>query len=186
MARRGADLYVLSEIPENADETTLAAAARDGYEVRILAGMAVMARGRLDGVERLVRWRQLQVFQVRWQWQDLDLRLFVLDSTGDLRYARDPLMREIVKWIERRQPDLVIGDFNAPRRSRRLWPPPEGYVHAYEASGAGWGYTWPAPVPLLAIDHCLTGKRIAPRRYDLDTFLWSDHRMQTLTFDTRE
>ncbi len=183
---RGADLYVLSEIPDDIDGKTLAAAVGDGYQAEILAGMAVMARGRLDGVERLVRWRHLDVFQVRWRWEDADLRLFVLDSTGDLRVPRDPLMREIVSWIGARQPDLVIGDFNAPRRSRALWPPPEGYVHAYDASGAGWGYTWPAPLPLLAIDQCLAGKRILPRRYELRTFLWSDHRMQTLRFDVRE
>ena len=99
--------------------------------------------------------------------------------------ARDPNLREIVAWIERRQPDVVVGDFNAPRRSRALQPAPEGYAHAYESSGSGWSYTWPSLLPVLAIDQCLIGPRISPGRYRLGTSLLSDHRIQKLTFDLR-
>ena len=80
------------------------------------------------------------------------------------------------------EPDLVVGDFNAPRRSRALSPLPSGFVHAYEAVGSGWSYTWPVLCPLYSIDHCIVGQRIHPVVYNLESSWHSDHRRQVLEF----
>jgi len=95
-----------------------------------------------------------------------------------LNVARDPVLREINALIEQHQPDLVIGDFNAPRRSWGLSQLPDGYRHAFDTVGRGCGYTWPSFAPMLAIDQCVTGPRIAPVNYELRTTLASDHRLQ--------
>jgi endonuclease/exonuclease/phosphatase (EEP) superfamily protein YafD len=185
LAREDADLYVLSELAGRLDEDFLAAAFGDGRAVVVRSGLGVVARGTLDQVETVVERKLLLLYQMRWRWEGGELRLFVADSASNLFMARDPNLREIAGWIERRRPDLVVGDFNAPRRSRALWPPPPGFAHAYDASGSGWSYTWPSLVPLLAIDQCLIGPRISPGRYRLGTSALSDHRIQSLTFDLR-
>lgn len=185
LAREDADLYLLSELPDRLDAAFLSAALGGDRDVVIRSELGVVARGKLDRIETLVEQKHLQLYQMRWRWKGGELRLFFADSASSLFMARDPNLREIAGWIERRRPDVVVGDFNAPRRSRALWPPPPGYAHAYEASGSGWSYTWPSPLPLLAIDQCLIGLRISPGRYRLRTSPLSDHRMQTLTFDLR-
>ena len=49
---------------------------------------------------------------MRWTWEGGELLLFIVDSASDLFMARDPNLREVVSWIERRQPpsrNLVAG-----------------------------------------------------------------------------
>lgn len=89
---------------------------------------------------------------------------------------------EIRKLMVAWDADIVVGDFNAPRRSRALSPLPSGFVHAYEATGSGWSYTWPIPFPVYAIDQCILGSRISPVVYDLESSWRSDHRRQILEF----
>jgi len=65
------------------------------------------------------------------------------------------------------RPDLVAGDFNAPRRSRAISPLPAGFAHAYDLAGCGWSYTWPVICPLYAIDQCIVSNSVRPIRYEL-------------------
>lgn len=109
------------------------------------------------------------------------VRLLALDLPSGLRSHRDPLLRKVNAIITKTQPDLVVGDFNAVRQATQLQPPPQGYRHAYDAAGSGWSYTWPVPVPVLAIDQCVIGRRIEPIDYKLGTGA-SDHRWQRLEF----
>jgi len=109
------------------------------------------------------------------------LRLLAFDLPGGLWGHRDPLLRKVNAIIATTQPDLVVGDFNAVRQATQLQSPPPGYRHAYDAAGSGWSYTWPVPVPMLAIDQCLIGQRIEPVDYTLGTGA-SDHRWQRLDF----
>jgi len=102
--------------------------------------------------------------------------------TSDLLVPRDPLLRRMRALMESERPDLVAGDFNAPRRSRALWPLPPGYSHAYLAAGRGWSYTWPVPCPLYALDQCIVSSAIRPLRYDLAADPASDHRIQLMEF----
>jgi endonuclease/exonuclease/phosphatase (EEP) superfamily protein YafD len=109
------------------------------------------------------------------------LRLLALDLPSSLRRHRDPLLRQVKDVIVLQQPDLVLGDFNAVRRATQLRMLPAGYRHAYDAVGSGWSYTWPVPLPVLAIDHCMIGPQIQPIEYVLGTGP-SDHRWQRLDF----
>ena len=95
---------------------------------------------------------------------------------------RDPPLRQLIRLMEAHQPDIVAGDFNAPRRSLALDPLPVGFRHAYEVAGKGWSYSWPILFPVYAIDQCILGKRIVPIRYELASSIHSDHRRQILEF----
>jgi endonuclease/exonuclease/phosphatase family metal-dependent hydrolase len=77
-------------------------------------------------------------------------------------------------------PDVVIGDFNTPRRASGLSPLAPGYVHAYDARGEGWSYTWPVPVPVVAIDQCIVASGVDVSKYRLVSTRASDHRLQEI------
>jgi endonuclease/exonuclease/phosphatase family metal-dependent hydrolase len=96
------------------------------------------------------------------------------------------LLRRVTDVVVECRPDIIVGDFNAPRRSRALCPLPEGFSHAYDDAGCGWSYTWPVPCPVLAIDQCITGSRVKALKYDLGVSRHSDHRMQILDFATKD
>lgn len=117
---------------------------------------------------------------VTWHTPTGDLQIVVADLPAFLSVAREPLLIRLMKLVTDSGADLVIGDLNAPRRSRRLTQLPDGFRHGYEASGSGWSYTWPAQLPLLAIDHCIVGPRVIPVAYALDSTMLSDHRIQTI------
>ena len=99
---------------------------------------------------------------------------------------RHPLLERVLAMIGARVPDLVLGDFNAPRRSLALSRLPAGFRHAYDAAGSGWSATWPAALPLLAIDQTIVGPRLVVRRYTLRTTRISDHRLQLTELDFGE
>jgi endonuclease/exonuclease/phosphatase (EEP) superfamily protein YafD len=124
----------------------------------------------------------MKVQEVTWTRDGQAVQLLVVDLPSEIHIHRDPLLREINRLIEQHQPDLVVGDFNAPRRSRALCELPDGYRHAYDTAGTGWGYTWPVPVPMYALDHCLHSSKIIPVRYDLESSISSDHRLQVFDF----
>ena len=110
------------------------------------------------------------------------IRVLVADLPSDLAEARGPHLA----WLHERMvafaPDLVVGDFNAPRRALGLATLPRGYEHAYERVGSGYSATFPVPVPLWAIDQTIFGARIEPLAYELRSTLASDHRLQRLDF----
>jgi endonuclease/exonuclease/phosphatase (EEP) superfamily protein YafD len=110
------------------------------------------------------------------------LKILAVDIVSSPRVARDPQLRRLVEWIGRERPDLVVGDFNAPRNSLALTHLPAGYRHAYEAAGSGWSATWPSFLPLWQIDHTLLGPAIEPARYGFFLSRASDHRGQRLEF----
>jgi vancomycin resistance protein VanJ len=178
-----ADLYAFSEPPYGgrADEVGRAL----GYGSALPLGeLSLVARGRL-GAPRWLSWSPLQAVLVPWTVDGVTLRLLLVDFVSDLRVARGPHLLHLRALIDAHRPDLVLGDLNAPRRSRSLHPPPPGFVHAYEAAGRGWSATWPVPVPLWSIDHCLVGPRLGVTRYRLRGNRGSDHRMQVVDLAPR-
>jgi endonuclease/exonuclease/phosphatase (EEP) superfamily protein YafD len=185
LVREHADLVVVSEAPRKATGEILASTLGPGYTGLRISSMAVMARGALRNVRRWANDDQLKAYSVTWDSVEGPIEILAVDVASNVLMARDPVLRRVSWLIEQTQPDLVVGDFNAPRRSRALNPPPPGYVHAYEAAGRGWSATWPLPCPMLAIDQCLLGRRIEPIRYDLLTARGSDHRAQVLDFRLR-
>jgi vancomycin resistance protein VanJ len=177
-----ADLYVLSEIPNAKAVENFRASLGEAYSAAVFDNLAVIGRGQVRAEEWLIRRGRVKLQTVHWRHAEQVFTLFVVDLPSELHIHREPLLREVNRFIEERQPDLIVGDFNAPRRSRALSDLPTGYRHAYDAVGEGWGYTWPVPVPLYALDQCIYSPRLRAQRYELVTSTHSDHRLQVFEF----
>lgn len=147
---------------------------------------AFLGRGQFWKGRWLEEMKDLRVYLFHWRYQDREYKIIAAHLASHPLTPRDPLLKRLVHHIAVIEPDLVVGDFNAPRRSGRLTPLPAGYVHAYDSAGNGWSYSWPVPVPLYAIDQCILGRNIVPVRYTLESTSASDHRMQTLDFALKE
>jgi len=176
------DICVLSEVPRDAQLQVLADKLGADTTFIRLDDLAVLAKGTLKVEARPLEPGQARAFLVHWQHPQALLKVLVVDLPSSPKIPRDPLLRQVRTLISADQPDLIVGDFNAPRRSLVLSDLPAGYAHAYDLAGAGWSYTWPMPMPAWAIDQCIVGPRLRAGRYDLHANLDSDHRMQQLDF----
>lgn len=181
LVQQHADIYVLSEPPDAAALERLRTSLGSDYSAQRLGNMAMVARGSMSEFESLVQSKRIEVHTFEWAVDGQVLRMFGVDLVSSIFVARDPLLRQVNALIATYKPDIIVGDFNAPRRSLGLCDLPAGYRHAYNECGAGPGYTWPVPIPVYALDQCILGVRIAPTSYNLST-TWSDHRVQTLKF----
>lgn len=179
-----ADIYVFSEIPY-AHANLFARQLGDDYDAIEFDTMAVVARGTIEDTRWLVRRRGAQFFRLNWRQHEKVTSVFVVDLLSDPSIPRNPPLRQLRALIEEEQPDLVIGDFNAPRRSLVLDNLPHGYEHAYRSVGSGFGYTWPVPCPMYSLDHCIHGPQITPLAYELHSTFRSDHRLQVFDFTYR-
>jgi len=177
-----ADVYVLSEAGARPRLEALRSALGEGYKVWRRGDLAVIAEGNLESTEWLLDRPGAKACLVAWGRGERTVSLLIIDLPANISLHRDPLLRDVNRLIERHKPDLVVGDFNAPRRSRALSDLPAGYRHAYDTAGSGWSYTWPAPVPMYAIDQCIHSPRVIPARYELFSSIHSDHRMQVFDF----
>lgn len=175
-----ADLYVLSEPPWDLEDELF-----PGYEGAALGAMSVFARGRIEplGYASTQKWMFLHL--VRCTIDDQVLLLLLADLPSNVLVHRQPLLEELNRQIAVHQPDLVLGDLNAPRDSLELTRLPTGYAHAYNELGSGWSYSWPMPLPVYSLDHCLFGPRVEPEAYRLGWTLLSDHRPQVFDFQVR-
>lgn len=181
--RQRADLYAFSEPPYGGHARDVGDALGDGAPLPV-GEVALVARGTL-GTPRWLSQGPLQAVLVPWTVDGATWRLLLVDLVSDVRVARHPLLTRLRDLIDAEQPDLVLGDLNAPRRSRALTPPPAGFVHAYDVAGRGWSATWPMPVPLWPIDQCLVGPRLRVTGYRLRGSRASDHRMQVIELAPR-
>ena len=177
------DVLVLSEVLPETDLDAVAEVLGDEYTSGLAGNMAIVARGTL-GPFRPVSTPRIRAHLVSWEHDDRICRLLAVDMPSNLLTKRSPALQDLCGLIEQHQPDIVAGDFNAPRRSLALTRLPDGYAHAYDQAGAGWSYSWPTFVPVLGLDQCITGPGIVPVRYDLRSTRASDHRMQILDFRT--
>lgn len=169
------DLLVLSEANERAAGPY--DAALDGFEFRTLGGLTVAARGTVT-VEWIDRQRHLQTVLAHCRIDGSDLGVLAVNLTSKVTVARAPLLEQVLARLRERRPDLVVGDFNAPRRSRALARLPVGWRHAYDEAGRGWSATWPQALPLLAIDQLLVGPGWDVVDYRLLPGPGTDHRLQ--------
>ena len=177
-----ADIYVLSEIESILELTGLAGDLGSEYRTQMRGNLAVVAPGEIHLSPRLNVDPRIQSWLATCRLPARTGRILVVDLPSAVQIARDPLLAEVIQLIEEHQPDLIVGDFNAPRRSRRLSQLPAGYQHAYETIGSGSGYTWPVPLPMYSLDHCLFSPQIIPVRYQLLSSWSSDHRLQVFDF----
>lgn len=177
-----ADIYLISETARGREPRFLVKDFGPEHYVLKFERQAVVSPYPLSDLEPIVDTPSLQLWQFEWHLPERDLKVFMVDIGSDLMLVRDPLLRTINEHVEEKRPDLVIGDFNAPRRSLALSDLPRGYAHAYDAVGHGPSYTWPMPVPVLAIDHCLFHRALVPVAYELYGSKYSDHRLQVFDF----
>ncbi len=77
-------------------------------------------------------------------------------------------------------PDLVIGDFNAPRGSRSVRAVVGGMTNAFDAAGRGPMGTWPRRTPLWHIDQAFVGELVEATRYRVVDPGLGEHRMQVI------
>lgn len=182
LARERGDLTVVSELPP---KRTLAVVVPGVAESRSIARrwqLVVIASGALapGAIEHHGGARSWPLV-----WTPPGghpVRILVADLPSDLADARAPHLAWLHERMTAFAPDLVMGDFNAPRRSLGLAGLPDGYQHAYERVGSGYSASFPVPLPLWAIDHTIFGPRIDPLAYVLQTPFGSDHRLQRFDF----
>lgn len=181
-----AELVILSEVQKREHAETLAGLLPELPHVRYAVPMLVLSKHPLGEVKVLARATGLRVYELDLQQEEAPWRFVVLDVGANFELAREPLMKTLRSRLEARQPDFLAGDFNTPRKSRLLTPPAPGFVHAYEEAGQGWSYTWPTFLPVLAIDHLFVlQERVEVESYEIESSLWSDHRLQKATLKRR-
>ena len=90
----------------------------DVYQSQRFGSMLVIAKGRIAEGKWLIRSNTSQVYSFLWQYNGDSLRIFSVDLISDIIVARDPLLRQLNRLAVEYQPDLIVGDFNAPRRQR--------------------------------------------------------------------
>lgn len=73
-------------------------------------------------------------------------------------------------------PTIVMGDFNTPVDSVWFDEVRDDYTHAFEQAGRGTLATWPAPLPLLAIDHVWLSAQFQIECASIGWTWASDHR----------
>jgi vancomycin resistance protein VanJ len=85
--------------------------------------------------------------------------------------------QDLMRWIRPLQdPTIVAGDFNTPPAGMaygQLVPPLRS---AFSDAGGGWGFTFPARLPMLRIDHILYSAGLEARRCQVGAPPGSDHR----------
>lgn len=178
-----ADIYVLSEFPKKINARSFSKTFGKDCQSVFFKDMAIFWQGKFRDTKILERDNGLRILSLDFALADgPPLRLFAVDLASTIGKPRNPNLRKLAGHMARDLPDLVVGDFNSPRRSGALAPLPEGFAHAYEAAGSGWSYTWPVFCPVYAIDQCIFGKRIIPVQYDLFASTKSDHRRQMFEF----
>jgi endonuclease/exonuclease/phosphatase (EEP) superfamily protein YafD len=179
-----ADIYVLSEAYADVGVQILLDELGPSYSMERAHSMAVIARGSvIRPSSPRIRGR---AYPFLCSIDGAPVRILVADLPSLPIIYRAPFLKQICFIVEKTKPDLIVGDFNAPRRSLLLSRLPEGYAHAYHLAGKGWSATWPAQLPLWAIDQCIVGPGLQAIRYDLLTSSVSDHRMQVLDFVVRK
>jgi len=181
-----ADICVLSEIPKKLDIQATARSFGQGYYATRINNLAVITRGAILDGKWLINQNGVRAYGIVWESPQGNCRVLVVDMASNPLLSREPRLLQIRMLMVDWGADIVVGDFNAPRRSRALSPLPSGFVHAYETAGSGCSYTWPLPCPVYAIDQCILGPRIRPVEYDLESSWRSDHRRQILDFTIDE
>ncbi|MBN1256614.1 MAG: hypothetical protein JXA52_02780 [Planctomycetes bacterium] len=176
-----ADIYVLSEVSKYVDDTAIAQGLGEEFIKLRLGELSVIAKDRLVSGQRITNGKA-KSYPVAWNFGEIEIKLLVVDLPSSIFIERAPLLQWVCDIAIQQEPDLIVGDFNAPRRSLGFSKFPPGYAHAYDLAGKGWGYTWPTLLPVYAIDQCLVGPKITTSDYQIHSTLTSDHCLQVLSF----
>lgn len=140
-------------------------------------------------IERYINPRHGNAFIVRLNMPQGIFRLLVVDGISQYTQLRTPFLHDIqqtvIEQYEKQQPiDVIVGDFNAVRRSQGFDDYPimgDGYWLAADKT-LGWRGTWKSYAPLFDIDHIWVNRRYQAV-YTKFLFNWaSDHHGQLVTF----
>lgn len=93
-----------------------------------------------------------------------------------LASSAESRMIEVQKILDGLPSELTIiaGDFNLPPRGLAYWMITRRYANSF-AAARGFGYTYPARLPLMRIDHVFTTNDMAPMRWRTINTGASDH-----------
>lgn len=182
LAAENADIVVITDVPSGMSLRGVQQHMGASYQVTQKAGMAIFCRGSVYPGDVLTPKGPLTVVQVVCRLKGTDFSIFAVNMHSSIWIPRNRYLKELMRLMINHQPDFVVGDMNAPRRSAALNPLPAGFRHAFDLAGSGWGYTWPEPRPLYAIDQCLVNSSIEALDYRLRATRLSFHRMQILDF----
>jgi endonuclease/exonuclease/phosphatase family metal-dependent hydrolase len=92
--------------------------------------------------------------------------LYLVDLPSNPRRPRMAIAREVRRLLDETSaapPDLVIGDFNMTRGSASVATLFPNLIHAFNATGHGYGATFPRRLPLYHIDHVLVNENAGLR-----------------------
>lgn len=178
---QAADIYAITEPPMQLHK--FISIFSQGYDVASTQHLLLAVKGKIQKKIWLYNKNGFRIWYFKIRTEERNLTLFLVDLASRINLARDPYLQKLNKFIRQYKPNLVVGDFNAPRLSGALQNLPNHYTHAYYLAGSGWSYTWPVPLPVLAIDHILVSQKISVVSYVLETYWVSDHRMQKMLFN---
>lgn len=171
------DIILLSEVSDDVKENDF-----EGFEVLRQSGLLIACRGHISLSGAFEMRGAFNGFLAHCELVDGPLVVMVADHVSSPLIWRDPNLREMIQIMSDGNVDLLAGDLNAPRLSRAFCNLPDGYHHAYDIAGRGISYTWPVPIPCLAIDQCVCGPKVQAVAYELQSTMLSDHRIQILDF----
>lgn len=106
------------------------------------------------------------------------VRIIIADvHSNPFKFRKIPLDALAKQAKDRSEiPTIIMGDFNTPTESIHLKSLREDFTNAFEIAGNGYAPTWPAPLPLITLDHIWVSKDIELSKCELGWSWVSDHR----------
>jgi endonuclease/exonuclease/phosphatase family metal-dependent hydrolase len=110
------------------------------------------------------------------EWQGQRVTVFLVDIHSNPFFSREDSLRKLTGLVSASLgPVVLMGDFNTPSDSVHFDSLRLGFQNAFEAGGQGNAATWPVPVPVLAIDHIWTNRKVYVHRARQAGSTQSDH-----------
>ncbi len=164
-----------------------------GYEVANKKGpMTVLVKGRVrmtKGAEiRVAPFYVSRYLCVEVEVDGRPLNLILIHPTPAFRRDSEEIYGKLVELIDRagdEEPLVLSGDFNTPPNSAYLAPVRERLRSAFEIAGRGFAYSWPAYLPMFAIDHTFVNRHIQVTDYCIEHTNLSDHCIQIMRISLR-
>lgn len=179
LASLDADVLCLSEARGLDAHRLDLSAAMPGYEwVFLRHGFCLAHRLGACSVRALpMPWGAAYEYRFEDAWRGQPLRIVATDLPGHPFSCRGPAIEALHAACEAdlESPSILLGDFNTPRRSVWFDDLRGRFTHAFERAGQGAVETWPAPLPILDLDHVWCGPGVLPWRCEHRALTGSDH-----------
>jgi vancomycin resistance protein VanJ len=156
----------------------LAAHMAEYREVHTEKGLMVLSREDVNMETKHAQGGVMRTLRAATTCRGLSVRVLVVDiASSPLRNHRAAAVARLLREsAEVPGPLILAGDFNTPRDATPMAPLRSAMTHAFEQAGEGFDLTWPAPFPVMTIDHVwLRGWRAVSVRTDWTHV--SDHAM---------